>query len=127
MTTYLDKAKSLIDAERKRQKEVEGWTAEHDDEEHQRGELAAAAACYCLLAAGKSDVRPFSDLKGRLIWRRRRWAINRFWPWGWKWWKPKSQREDLVRAGALIVAEIERLDRAAEAILALTSKGNPNG
>lgn len=29
-----------------------------------------------------------------------------------KWWKPKSQRENLVRAGALIAAEIDRLDRA---------------
>lgn len=37
------------------------------------------------------------------------------WPigWAWKWWKPKDRRQNLVRAGALIAAEIERLDRAA--------------
>ena len=35
----------LIAAERTRQKEVEGWTAEHDDE-HANGELALAAICY---------------------------------------------------------------------------------
>ncbi|EIP5489386.1 hypothetical protein LS178_001568 [Salmonella enterica] len=29
------------------------------------------------------------------------------------WWKPKGARSDLVRAGALIQAEIERIDRAA--------------
>lgn len=37
------------------------------------------------------------------------------WPWDWAWWKPKNPRRDLVRAAALIIAEIERLDRAAEA------------
>jgi hypothetical protein len=35
-----------------------------------------------------------------------------FWPWSLHWWKPKSPRRDLIRAAALIVAEIERLDRA---------------
>lgn len=29
------------------------------------------------------------------------------------WWKPKDRRRNLVKAGALIVAEIERLDRLA--------------
>lgn len=33
------------------------------------------------------------------------------WPWSREWWKPKNPRRDLVKAGALIVAEIERLDR----------------
>lgn len=32
------------------------------------------------------------------------------WPWDSKWWKPKTDREDLVRAAALIIAEIERID-----------------
>ena len=31
--------------------------------------------------------------------------------WDSEWWKPKDRRRDLIRAGALIVAEIERLDR----------------
>jgi hypothetical protein len=30
-----------------------------------------------------------------------------------EWWKPTNRRRDLVKAGALILAEIERLDRAA--------------
>jgi hypothetical protein len=34
------------------------------------------------------------------------------WPWLSKWWKPKDRRRDLVRAAALVIAEIERLDRA---------------
>ncbi|WP_171346570.1 hypothetical protein [Acinetobacter baumannii] len=30
-------------------------------------------------------------------------------------WKPKSPRQDLVRAAALLIAEIERLDREVKA------------
>lgn len=37
------------------------------------------------------------------------------WPWDAKWWKPKNTRRDLVRAGALIVAELERMDRESKA------------
>jgi len=74
--------------ERARQVSVEGWDPDHDDEVHDDGELARAAACYALGEAG--------DL----------------WPWDIRWWKPKDRRRDLVRAGALIVAEIECLDRA---------------
>lgn len=87
-----------IVAERQRQIEVEGWTAEHDDH-HVHGELADAAACY---AVGEL----VSSLRGKTV-------FTRIWPWPDHWWKPKDRRRDLVRAGALIVAEIERLDRAA--------------
>lgn len=82
-------------AERERQKSVEGWTPEHDDI-HTDGEMASAAACYALNGARER----FADGIGPL-----------FWPWERKWWKPKDRRRDLVRAAALIVAEIERLDR----------------
>jgi len=34
------------------------------------------------------------------------------WPWGGFTWKPTTPRRDLVKAAALILAEIERLDRA---------------
>lgn len=32
------------------------------------------------------------------------------WPWAW-WWKPSTEIRDLVKAGALIAAEIDRLQR----------------
>lgn len=67
---------------------------EHDDQ-HVRGELATAAALY----AFPDRIRAWNDL------------LARFWPWGDAFWKPKSRRENLVRAGALIAAEIDRLDR----------------
>lgn len=83
-------AVDLIAAERRRQVESEGWTPEHDDE-HDTEEMAFAAACY--VTAGEGEPPP---------------AI---WPWDWKWWKPKGRVRNLIRAGALIVAEIERLQR----------------
>lgn len=91
-------------AERRRQIEAEGWTAEHDDT-HSRGELASAAACYATeldLWTGYEQ----ADRKGRatLI------SAERVWPWS-GWWKPTDRRRNLVKAGALILAEIERLDR----------------
>mgnify|MGYP003575047526 CR=1 FL=1 len=84
-----------IAAERQRQIEVEGWTPDHDDK-HGNGELAKAAACYAM-------GQPLSLAKTG-------WKI---WPWEARWWKPDaSRRRNLVKAGALIVAEIERLDRS---------------
>lgn len=95
-----------IVAERRRQVEVEGWTAEHD-EEHDGGELAIAGACYAM----RSDrVGGGHD-------------IPKQWPWDRKWWKPKDKRRDLVRAAALILAEIERLDRKATLPPAPSSTG----
>lgn len=79
-------------ADRERQKSAEGWTPEHDDI-HTEGELNHAAACYALNAGSKREEPP------------------RSWPWDRKWWKPKDRRRDLVRAAALIIAEIERIDR----------------
>lgn len=93
-------------AERQRQVSVEGWTAEHDDN-HIESQLAFAAACYALHAAfGNPGREDDSDAPRRAI-------ITSNWPWSWEWWKPSVARSDLVKAGALILAEIERLDRAA--------------
>lgn len=90
-----------IAAERERQKTVEGWTPEHDDE-HDQGALATAAASYALHAGDM--VNPNRDGYAA--------CPPAFWPFDSEWWKPKTPRRDLIRAGALIVAEIERLDRA---------------
>ncbi|WP_435656892.1 hypothetical protein [Brucella pituitosa] len=90
--------------ERKRQIEIEGCTTEHDDQEHDAGELAAAAASYALHAA--DAINPYSQSDGWDL-------VPDFWPFSKNWWKPNNDepRRDLVKAGALILAEIERLDR----------------
>lgn len=86
----------LIAAERARQIEVEGWTPEHDDE-HDDNELPKAAVAYVL--ASRNLVLGS-------------WA---FWPWHEDWWKPSDDPiRNLVKAGALIAAEIDRLQRTKE-------------
>jgi hypothetical protein len=86
----------LIAEERKRQMEQEGWNTDHDDD-HYNEELAAAASCYA-----RPDER--GD-KGN--------GVPEYWPWDDKWWKPtpKDRVRELVKAGALIAAEIDRLQR----------------
>lgn len=86
-------------AERARQGDVEGYTNQGDDDRHKGGALATAAACYAAVAGGMGLV---NKVPGR-------------WPFDPDSWKPSTPRRDLVKAGALILAEIERLDRAAAA------------
>ncbi|MCR4300227.1 MAG: hypothetical protein NUV51_01315 [Sulfuricaulis sp.] len=100
----MSKATDDVLAERQRQMEAEGWTPEHDDE-HDPGDLAAAGASYALNAADQLNPYSQGDAKN---------AMPMCWPdWSIEWWKPKNPRRDLVRAAALLIAEIERLDRAA--------------
>ena len=113
---------ALIAAERERQVKVEGWSANHDDQ-HRAGGLVMAAICYAapkrifVRRVGRNDAISFEDP----------------WPWegGDKRMKTKAiidskrfgeipdpkdytaeERLDmLVKAGALIAAEIDRLLR----------------
>jgi hypothetical protein len=95
-----------IYSERRRQVDSEGWTPDHDDA-HDNGELALAASAYAI-RAGRAGRPAYLYDDNPPSW----------WPWDKRWWKPKDARRDLIRAGALIVAEIERLDRAAKAVAA---------
>jgi hypothetical protein len=78
----------LIAFERARQ-EDKGYTEEHDDK-YIRGELAFAAASYAYYAG----------------WPR----VPMLWPWEDSKWKPdrKEPIHNLIKAGALIAAEIDR-------------------
>jgi hypothetical protein len=88
-----------IAAERQRQINVEGWTSEHDDE-HDLGELVMAAMCYGVFASfqTRGEPEPYQICLSR-------------WPWPSSWWKPRDPIRNLERAGALIAAEIDRLQR----------------
>jgi hypothetical protein len=95
----------LITVERKRQIEEEGWTAEHDDK-WGYGQLANAAACYAMTN------------QHRICWAKKvgLWAKTTFeviWPFSKEWWKPtpEDRIRELVKAGALAAAEIDRLQR----------------
>ena len=88
--------------ERRRQVEVEGYTPEHDDA-HDRGELAGAAAAY---AAYRSQVGIWQGSLGA-----RRVAVE-LWPWPSEGsYKPKGRYDDLKRAAAFLIAEMDRLNR----------------
>jgi len=96
-----------IHLERNRQINEKGWTTKHDDQ-HVTGELAVAASVY---AAQEQIFVKRSSLNGV--------SFNDPWPWheqGRSEYvkKDKSRRRQLVIAAALLVAEIERLDRREE-------------
>lgn len=82
-------------AERARQIKEKGYSAESDDT-YTTYELPRAAVCYAMNAAGIPRAR-----------------VTLYWPFGPTTFKPDSPRRDLVRAAALLLAEIDRLDRAA--------------
>lgn len=89
----------LLVIERHRQISEEGWTPDHDDQ-HDDGVLVRAALCYADKAAVQAQGhRNVGDLRP-------------VWPWGESWWKPSDDPiRNLVKAGALIAAEIDRLHR----------------
>lgn len=106
-----------IAAERQRQVEKLGWTPEHDDE-HRRQELAWAAVCYAAPHVVFVEER---YLSGRRIGFRDPWPVT--WDDGWDkrpWMEhgalarnptPAERLRALEKAGALIAAEIDRLER----------------
>lgn len=108
----MSKATDDVLAERQRQIEAEGWTEEHDDQ-HADGSMALAACCYASMAAAYAEVCTGGWSPEQIDYVRLQPGYN--WPRSWSraWWKPKNPRRDLVRAAALLIAEIERLDRGA--------------
>lgn len=85
----------LITKERARQIKREKYTPSHDDQ-HANSELLQAAACY---------IENGSDFNIGLE------TVP--WPFETASWKPTGKIENLTKAGALIAAEIDRLQRAA--------------
>lgn len=91
----------LITDERKRQIEVKGYTQDLDDRINSHGSLAGGASVYAM----------------PMVYRG---GIIRLWPWSPEVYKPSEDYEgrgrikELVKAGELIVAEIERLQRKEE-------------
>ncbi|AZE47177.1 hypothetical protein C4K04_1487 [Pseudomonas chlororaphis] len=97
-------------AERIRQIQIHCFYPEQD-EEFVDGDLAIAAACYATEAFAQA-----TETEGAMR------IAPESWPWMAVTWRPRDQRRNLVKAGALILAEIDRLDRAA----ASAQKEEPN-
>lgn len=105
----------IITEERDRQISQEGWNVEHDDT-HTRGQLSGAAACYAIAANELTAPTPFLNRPNVSLW-----------PWTMEWWKPGNDPvRCLAKAGALIAAEIDRLQRPLNAGVTLT-QARPGG
>lgn len=98
-----------VTAERMRQISEEGWTPDHDDS-HDLGELGLAAALYALPyeaeVAGEKLLEQDDFIRLDIVLTN---ACN------WNLKPDGDRRRRMVKAGALILAEIERLDRRAAA------------
>lgn len=90
---HCSKAAQDVVTERVRQIVKEGFSLERDDT-YEVETLARAGAAYALAQA-------HTCIDGFAVW-----------PWPAAWWKPTTTRRNLVKAAALLLAAIERLDRA---------------
>lgn len=89
----------LIAKERSRQITEEGWSESHDDS-HEGNELAWAAATYIL-----DLIHPEGE-------------HYKLWPWDSQDYKPTPDNpiRQLTKAGVLIAAEIDRLQRISSSV-----------
>ncbi|WP_312966710.1 hypothetical protein [Acinetobacter gerneri] len=93
-------------SERKRQITQEYYSTDHDDE-YQQNELLRAAVSYAENVVSRGWV--YNSTFGPDVYQSE--EAPDLWPWDLDFWKPKNPRRDLVRAAALIIAEIEKIDR----------------
>ena len=109
----MSRAANDVFRERTRQQAEEGFTTQHDDE-HDPGELSGAGVAYAIHAA--CELHPISD------------GLDfdedppDIWLWEKGWWKPGDPRSNLVKAAALIIAEIEKIDWSNEQEATKTNK-----
>lgn len=96
-TTFDSEGARLIAAERQRQVTNEGYTPDHDDDHGTEMIPAAIAYLFASTRSGEDDDLP-----------------QKWWPWDLTSFKPTGALgidkgvRDLVKAGALIAAEIDR-------------------
>jgi hypothetical protein len=103
----------LILGERARQISEEGWTPEHDDT-HNNQQLAQAGHCYLLWAQyqlGKIPSKPLAPWEQHQKQYTDGKKVILPWPWAKRWWKPNQPVRNLTKAGALFLAEIDRMKR----------------
>ncbi len=108
-----------ITAERIRQIQDEGFLPDHDDA-HRNGELTQAAAAYAY-PEQEGVTMLFQDFRGGVLFPA---------SWDSSWWKPGTgaflagRKRELEKAGALIAAEWDRLERLEEKLQSFDGKNN---
>jgi hypothetical protein len=105
------KGVALIAAERTRHVEVEGFH-KHHDAAYIDNELTKAAVCYASVPVVRAEEGEAVDLNE---------VPEGLWPWEAQWWKPGTDLQCLVKAGALIAAEIDRRLEADESAVAAST------
>lgn len=105
--------KVLDDIRMKRQRQIviHGYPPEHDDQ-HTNGSVAIGAIPY--IQAANQETLDLTDEE-----------LQVFWPWPEKFKPSADRRENLINAAALLVAEIERIDRATAANTQAAPAGMP--
>lgn len=84
------------------------------DDEYEEGQLTLAAIGYAVEAipSGKPIETVGGELMEKYVGNDSR--LPTWWPWDESWWRPSDDPiRNLEKAGALIAAEIDRLQRAA--------------
>ena len=102
----------LIAAERQRQIEQKGMTPEHDDK-HQDSSLAMVGAFYAWPRESIFEINAMDDANGKypIV------SVSQYSLWPVSWWEghdkkvKRDRKRQLAIAGALIAAEIDRLER----------------
>ena len=102
----MKKGIELIAEERQRQIDVEGYSEQHDSQ-HPTSELIYAAIAYIESAKVGINCMEMGNTEENEIMRRKT-EMGRHYPYGWTF-KPSTNVRDLVKAGALIAAAIDRL------------------
>lgn len=105
----------LIAEERQRQIEVEGYSKEHDSQ-HNVSEFISAARTYidaAMLTTKSEEIGNSSEAS--MSWHKHNepfeWKYLKLgWPWEEASFKPTTSLKDLIKAGALIAAAIDRLE-----------------
>lgn len=98
----------LIAEERQRQIGVEGYSEQHDSQ-HLTSEFVYAAIAYIESAKVGINCAEMGNTNVNEIMRRKT-EMGSTYPFGWDF-KPSTDIRDLVKAGALIAAAIDRLQK----------------
>lgn len=102
----MKKGIDLIAEERQRQIDVEGYSAQHDSQ-HNASDFVYAAISYAESAiVGINCIEIGNTNETEIMLRKVEMGKN--YPFGWDF-KPSTNVRDLVKAGALIAAAIDRL------------------
>lgn len=100
----------LISEERQRQINVEGYTEQHDSN-HKTSEFVYAAIAYiesAKVGINCAEIGNGNTNENEIM--RRKTEMGSYYPFGWNF-KPSTDIRDLVKAGALIAAAIDRLQK----------------